>query len=56
MIKLIVILAVFAIFGITSCANTNKRPFHTVDFNHYWTFDEVNFNTNLVMIILHLKT
>ena len=46
MSKLTVVLAVFAVIGVTSCTSTNRRPFHTVDFDHYWTFDEVNYNSN----------
>lgn len=39
--KLIVILLASAIFAVAASA-TVKRPKHTIDFNHFWTFAEID--------------
>lgn len=44
--KLIVILVILAALGLVTSANTKGRPLHTIDFDHYWTYDEVNSSTS----------
>jgi hypothetical protein len=39
--KLLAFSVVLAVFGLASAANSKRRPFHTVDFDHFWTLSEV---------------
>jgi hypothetical protein len=39
--KLQVILVVSAVLGLSSAAIGEKRPKHTIDFDHYWSLEEV---------------
>lgn len=37
------VLVAFAVLGLSSAAVSEKRPKHTIDFDHYWTLEEVKF-------------
>jgi hypothetical protein len=40
--KLQVILVISAVLGLSSAAIGEKRPKHTIDFDHYWSLEEVS--------------
>lgn len=41
MSKLFVILVALAIFVSSNAAAGDRRPKHTIDFDHYWSLEEV---------------
>lgn len=40
--KFLVLLSAFAVCGIACARNVDQSPFSSVDFDHYWTLDDVS--------------
>lgn len=41
--KFLVVFLTFAVSGFAAASKDEQSPFSTVDFDHYWTLDEVGF-------------
>lgn len=58
--KIFVTLVTSVLVGLASAATAGDRPFHTVDFNHYWTLEEVktldSFSVLVAAIPIHFRS
>lgn len=48
--KFLVIFVALAICGVAVAGKVEQSPFSSVDFDHYWTLDEVRFAGMLLVV------